>query len=94
MGSRTYQGPMGSVNSARLEALLDKLVALQLDLEPICGSATERRQTVTPLVTIAEACETLHSAIADVRDIICQAEGLVDLPDARADQDDAQRGVV
>jgi len=85
---------MASVNSARLEALLDKLVALHTDLAPICGSGTGRRQTVAPLVTIAEACETLHSAIDEIRDIICQADGLVNLTDARADRDGPQRGAI
>ena len=82
MASRTDQGPRGSVNSGRFEALLDKLVAVQMDLEPVCGDGTQRAQLVSSLDTIAEACHVLRSAIADVRNIIHQADGLMDLPEA------------
>src|ERR1700693_6467633 len=82
MLSRTNQGPRGSVNSGRLEALLDKLVAVQMDLEPVGGRGTERAQVVASLAAIADACSVLRSAIADVRSIIHQADGLMDLPEA------------
>ena len=82
MESRRNQGPRGLVNSVRFEALLDKLVALQMDLEPICGVGTERAQVVASVAAIADACHVLRSAIADVRDIIHQADGLMDLPEA------------
>jgi hypothetical protein len=81
MGSRTNQGPRSSVKSARFEALLDKLVAVQMDLEPVCGIGKHRTQVISPLITIAEACDILRSAIEDVRNIICQADGLMDLPE-------------
>jgi hypothetical protein len=76
------QGPRGSVKSGRFEALLDKLVAVQIDLEPICGVGAEKAQVVASLETIADACHVLRSAIADVRNIIHQADGLIDLPEA------------
>jgi hypothetical protein len=79
MLGRTNQGPRGSVKSGRFEALLDKLVAVQMDLEPICGVGTERAQVVASLAAIADACSVLRSAIADVRNIIHQADGLMDL---------------
>ena len=79
MASRMNQEPRGSVKSGRFEALLDKLVAVQLDLEPVCG--TERAQ-VSSREAIADACHVLRSAIADVRNIIHQADGLMDLPEA------------
>jgi hypothetical protein len=82
MLSRTNQGPRGSVKSGRFEALLDKLVAVQMDLEPVCGVSTERAQVVASLETIADACSVLRSAIADVRNIIHQADGLLELPEA------------
>jgi hypothetical protein len=82
MESRMNQGPRGSVNSGRFEALLDKLVAVQMDLEPVCGVSTARAQVVASLAAIAEACSVLRSAIADVRSIIHQADGLMDLPEA------------
>jgi hypothetical protein len=77
MLSRVNQGPRGSVNSMRFEALLDKLVAVQMDLEPVCGVGTERAQVVASLAAIADACSVLRSAIADVRNIIHQADGLI-----------------
>src|ERR1700730_14157732 len=82
MASRMNQGPRGSVKSARFEALLDKLVAVQMDLDPVCGAGTERAQLVASLATIADACSVLRSAIAGVRNIIHQADGLIDLPEA------------
>ena len=81
MGSRNNQGPRGSVKSVRFEALLDKLVAVQMDLEPVCGIGKRRTQVISPHITIAEACDTLRSAIADVQSIIRQADGLMDLPE-------------
>jgi hypothetical protein len=82
MESRMNQGPRGSVKPGRFEALLDKLVAVQMDLEPVCGVGTERAQVVASLAAIADACRVLRSAIADVRNIIHQADGLLDLPEA------------
>jgi hypothetical protein len=76
MESRMNQGPRGSVKSGRFEALLDKLVAVQMDLEPVCGVGTARAQVVASLAAIADACSVLRSAIADVRNIIHQADGL------------------
>jgi hypothetical protein len=85
MESRMNQGPRGSLNPGRLEALLDKLVAVhavQMDLEPVCGVGTERAQVVASLESIADACEVLRSAIADVRGIIYHVNWLTDKPEA------------
>jgi hypothetical protein len=82
MESQRHQGPRGSVKSGRFEALLDKLVAVQMDLEPVCGVGTERAQIVASVASIADACHVLRSAIADVRNIIHQADGLMELPEA------------
>jgi hypothetical protein len=76
MASRMNPGPRGSVKSVRFEALLDKLVAMQWDLEPVCGVGTARAQVVASLGAIAGACHVLRSAIADVRNIIYEADGL------------------
>src|SRR5216684_7938555 len=38
MTSRRNQGAQGSINSGRLAEVLDKLVAIQLDLDPIARS--------------------------------------------------------
>jgi hypothetical protein len=82
MVSRMNQGPRGSVKSGRFEALLDKLVAVQMDLEPVCGVGTERARVVASIEAIANACHVLRSAIADVRNIIHQADGLMELSEA------------
>jgi len=76
MKNRMNQGPRDSVKSVRLEALLDKLVAVQWDLERVCGVSTERAQVVASLGAIAGARHVLRSAIADVRNIIHEADGL------------------
>jgi hypothetical protein len=82
MESRTNQGPRGSLKPRRLEALLEKLVAVQMDLEPVCGAGMERAQVVASLESIADACEVLRSAIADVRGIIYSVNWLTDEPEA------------
>jgi hypothetical protein len=80
MTSRLNQGAEGTIASPRLEALLDKLVAVRMDLEPICGAGKERAQVVPSLDSIANACDVLNSAIADVRNIIGQGDGMNDPP--------------
>jgi hypothetical protein len=75
MANGTNQGAEGSPKSARLEALLDKLVAVQMDLESICGVGNVRVQVVASRDSIANACDVLHSAIADVRNIIGRVDG-------------------
>jgi hypothetical protein len=64
MTGRTKHGTEGSINSAGLAALLDKLVAVDLVLSPICRGSKEG-----PLVPagdpIADACDILRSVIAD-----------------------------
>jgi hypothetical protein len=70
-------GPRGSVKSVQFEALLDKLVAVQWDLEAVCGVGTARAQVVASLGAIAGACHVLRSAIVDVRNIIYEADGLI-----------------
>ena len=82
MASRMNQGPRGSVKSGRFEALLDKLVAVQMDLEPVCGVGTARAQVVASLESIADACDILRSAIADVRSIVYEGNALTDRPAA------------
>jgi len=82
MLSRTDQRPRGSVNSERFAALLDKLVAIQMDLRPVCGVGKQRPQTAATIESIAEACEVLRSAIVDVRGIIYQVNGLTEEAEA------------
>jgi hypothetical protein len=80
MASQLNQGAEGSIPSPQLEALLDKLVAVRMDLEPICGVGKERAQVVASLDLIANACDVLNSAISDVRNIIGQVDGMNDPP--------------
>ena len=82
MTDRTNQEGPRSAKSGRFEALLDKLVAVQMDLEPVCGVGKERVQIVASLEAIAECCDVLRSAIADVRNIIYEVNGLTERPEA------------
>jgi len=82
MADRTNQKGTRSAESGRFEALLAKLVAVQLDLDSICEVGKERAQIVASLDAIADACDVLLSAIADVRNIIYEANGLTRRPEA------------
>ena len=82
MASRTNHEAERSVKSGRFEALLDKLVAVQMDLEPVCGVDKERAQVVASVEAIADACDVLRSAIADVRGFIYEANSLTERPEA------------
>ena len=75
MESLAY-GPPKEGNSKRLETLLDKLVAIHIDLEPICSKDKVPPDVNAAVSTIADACEVLCSAIADVRNIIHQTHSL------------------
>jgi hypothetical protein len=55
-------------------------MAVQTDLEPACGAETA--QVVTTLDAIADACDILRSVIADVRNIIYEANALTEQPEA------------
>jgi hypothetical protein len=78
----TNQEAARSDKSGRFEALLDKLVRVQTDLEPACGVEGESAQVVATAESTAEACDVLRSAIADVRNIIYEANGLTERPEA------------
>ena len=78
MTNRTRYGAEDSINSERLGVLLDKLVAVDLDLEPICrmrGDGDSLSLT-SAHDAIAEACDTLRWAIGDLREIIRQMDRL------------------
>jgi hypothetical protein len=74
---RTSHEVRYSVKSAPFEGILDKLVAVQMDLRPICGLGTASVSIVAARASIADACDILYSAIADIRNII---DDLMDLP--------------
>jgi C4-dicarboxylate-specific signal transduction histidine kinase len=75
MAGAKKQDAESSDNSAQLEALLDKLVALQIDLKALCGTPADRAQAAATPKAIAEACDILQSAVADLRNIIHQVDG-------------------
>jgi hypothetical protein len=73
---QVYAG--GSVNSEQLAVILDKLVTVDLDLEPICRirGDGDGLSLTSAHDAIAEACDTLRSAIVDLRDIIHRVDGM------------------
>ena len=67
--------------SGRLADLLDKLVAVRMDLSPACRGIVDGIPRVSPTAeTIAADCDILRSAIADIRNIIGQLDGMNDPP--------------
>jgi hypothetical protein len=82
LGNRAKKQAETSVTAGRLAALLDKLVAVNLDLERLCGTSTARPRVSATPQAITEACEILQSAIADLRNIVHQAEGWTAPPEA------------
>jgi hypothetical protein len=81
MERQTSELGKGSVDSQRLAALLDKLVAIRLDLEPICGTSNMRAQVVDTPAAIAEVCDILRAAIADLLSVMGALEGRPFAPD-------------
>jgi len=57
-------------------SLIDKIVAVQLDLKPLCNSASPKADPERVETTIAAACDILESAIEDLRNIIQRLEDL------------------
>ena len=82
MESSMRQVPRGPISSEQLRVLLDKLVAVQMDLEPVCGLKGARVPVLLARDVIASACEVLHAAIADLGKIIYQIDGSIDHPEA------------
>jgi hypothetical protein len=75
MTHRTKYGAEESINLGRLAALLDKLVAVDLDLKPICRIRAEGVGVSSAHDAIAGACDILRSAIGDLREIIHRVDG-------------------
>ncbi len=65
-----------AVDRRRLTSMIDKLVAVQLDLKPLCEATGRKIQEGTSHITIVEACEVLQSAIDDLKQVIFSLEGL------------------
>jgi len=71
-------GRISQVKSGRLKALLDKLVAVQMDLEPVCGAGANRPPIPESFDIFVTACDIVYSAIADLRNIIHQVDSTTD----------------
>ncbi len=64
-------------HSRDLADLLDKLIAIDLELEPYCkalGNPTPQR--VAASAAIGQTCDVLRSSISDLRTIILDVEGM------------------
>lgn len=59
-----------AVDRTRLSGLMDKLVAVQLDLKPLCSGPSSHIPPTPADIKIAAACEDLQMAIEDLRDVI------------------------
>src|ERR1700682_3413380 len=81
MAIGTGQQIGASVTSARLGALLEKLVAVQEELEPISAASRKGMPVAAASGAIADACDALLSAVADARNIIHQINGLTERPE-------------
>jgi hypothetical protein len=60
---------------SQVAALIDKLVAVQLDLKPLCDDSGSKVQQAKAQTVIAEACEVLQSAIDDLKQVVFRLEG-------------------
>jgi len=75
MSSQTPPERGMPVDRNRLEAMIDKLVAVQMDLKPLCENSGSELQGSKGR-TIAEACGVLQSAIDDLKKVILELEDL------------------
>lgn len=78
MASLTNLRTGQSVKLARIEALLDTLVAIQLDLKAVSTDDSKAVPVVGRLETLAHAGVLLRSVTAALRDIIHQVGGVTD----------------
>jgi hypothetical protein len=59
----------------RLTTMIDKLVAVQIDLNPLCDDGSKAVRDPKDRATIAEACDVLQSAIDDLKQVIFDLDG-------------------
>jgi signal transduction histidine kinase len=67
-----------ATDHARLRSLIDKLVAVQLDLKPLCRDGGPRVEAHQVQTTLGAACKVLQLAIEDLRDVIHHLDGPAD----------------
>jgi hypothetical protein len=63
-----------SIDRHRLTAMIDKLVAVQIDLKPLCADGGNAIRDPKDRATITEACAVLQSAIDDLKQVIFRLE--------------------
>jgi hypothetical protein len=76
-----------AVDRHRLTSMIDKLVAVQMDLKPLCGDARSKFHEAKAQAAITEACGVLQSAIDDLKQVIFSLEampGMVESPSSSA----------
>jgi hypothetical protein len=76
MPEQSGQNVWTPIDRSQLTALVDKLVAVQLDLKPLCSLSGTLGPPEKVETTIATACDILQSAIGDLRDVIQRLEDL------------------
>ena len=75
MPSQTQPKQSTPIDRPRLTAMIDKLVAVQIDLKPLCDDAENTARDPKDQATITEACVVLQSAIDDLKQVIFHLEG-------------------
>lgn len=77
MPDQPSQTMWSATDRTLLTATIDKIVAVQLDLKPLCNPSESQAPLKAPAeTTIAAACDILQSAIHDLRDVIHRLEDL------------------
>lgn len=67
--------PGNAKDHARLRSLMDKIVAVQLDLKSLCRDGSPRVDPDRIQTTLAAACAVLQLAIEELRDVIHRLDG-------------------
>ena len=76
---------------SRLAAMIDNLVAVQMDLKPLCEDKGCNIPEGHGRTTIAEACNVLQSTIDDLKQVIFELEGIPAMTGAA--ESPAQKGM-
>lgn len=61
---------------SRLATMIDNLVAVQMDLKPLCADKGDIVAHGASRTAITEACEVLQSAIDELKQVIFELEGI------------------
>lgn len=76
MPSQTQSDQSKPIDRGRLATMIDKLVAVQMDLKPLCEDGGNTIRNPRDRATITEACAVLESAIDDLKQVIFDLEGV------------------